>query len=190
MRSHAAVTRATRARTLRNLRSAHPGSPLWHSPRMAARTPHAATLGGSPEEVETRFFEALQKGDIDQLMACWADEDEITCIHPGGPRLLGAQAIRASFEALFAQREWRVRVEDARRVQTLGGAVHTFVLRLAIDLPDGPRAAHLAATQAYQKSPQGWRLVAHHASFAPLPAEPSEHAVAPAAEGAASHLLH
>jgi uncharacterized protein len=35
-------------------------------------------------------------------MAVWADDDEIVCVHPGGPRVVGAAAIRASFEAIFA----------------------------------------------------------------------------------------
>ena len=55
-----------------------------------------ATLGGTPDEIEATFYEALQSGDIEKLMACWADEDDIVCIHPGGPRLVGAGAIRAA----------------------------------------------------------------------------------------------
>ena len=39
---------------------------------------------GSPDEVEAQFYEALQRGDIEQLMALWADDDEIVCVHPGG----------------------------------------------------------------------------------------------------------
>ena len=57
----------------------------------------AATVGGSADEIEAAFYEALRLGDIDKLMACWADEDDIVCVHPGGPRIIGANAIRASF---------------------------------------------------------------------------------------------
>ncbi len=154
---------------------------------MPSRTPHAASFGGSPDEVESQFFEALQKGDITQLMACWADEDEIACIHPGGPRLLGAQAIRSSFEALFEHRELRLNVDEVRRVQTMGGAAHTLVVRISIDLPDGPREAHLVLTHAYQKTAQGWRLVVHHASAAPAP---TESASGMSAGSGSPYLLH
>ena len=35
----------------------------------------------------------------------------------------------------------------------------------ALDVaPDGPRSAWVIATNVYHKTPQGWRLVAHHAS--------------------------
>ncbi|HWI81551.1 YybH family protein, partial [Ramlibacter sp.] len=47
----------------------------------------AANLEGNADDVEAAFYEALQTGDIEKLMACWADEDEIVCIHPGGPRV-------------------------------------------------------------------------------------------------------
>ena len=68
-------------------------------PRDKART---AALMASPDEVEAQFYEALQHGDLEKLMAVWADDDEIVCVHPGGPRVVGNAAIRASFEAIFA----------------------------------------------------------------------------------------
>jgi ketosteroid isomerase-like protein len=56
-----------------------------------------ASLFSSPDDVEAAFYEALQKGDIDALMALWADDDEVVCVHPGGGgRLVGPAAIRAS----------------------------------------------------------------------------------------------
>ena len=68
--------------------------------------PHPSTrvaaLGVSPDETEAAFYDALQRGDIELLMACWAEDDDIVCVQPGGPRLLGAGAIRAAFEAMFA----------------------------------------------------------------------------------------
>ncbi len=33
--------------------------------------------GGSPDETEAMFYEALQKGDVDLLMSCWAEDDEM-----------------------------------------------------------------------------------------------------------------
>src|SRR5438132_1259426 len=50
----------------------------------------AANLDGDADEIEAAFYDALQNGDLEKLMACWADEDEIVCIHPGGPREGGA----------------------------------------------------------------------------------------------------
>ncbi|OOG58332.1 nuclear transport factor 2 family protein [Polaromonas sp. C04] len=124
----------------------------------------AATVGGSADDIEAAFYEALQTADIDKLMACWADEDEIVCIHPGGPRLIGGAAIRASFDAIFANGSIRARPERVRRVESLASAVHSLVERIEVMTPEGPGEAYVIATNVYQRFAQGWRLVAHHAS--------------------------
>ena len=45
----------------------------------------------SADDIEQQFYEALQQGDIERLMAAWSDDDDIACIHPGGPRVVGAR---------------------------------------------------------------------------------------------------
>jgi ketosteroid isomerase-like protein len=126
---------------------------------------------GSADDVEAAFYEALQSGNIDQLMACWADEDDIVCVHPGGARLRGAGAIRASFEAMFANGTIRARPERISRVDAMAACVHSLVERIDILGPDGPAQAYVTATNVYHKTAQGWRMVAHHASPG-LPEDP------------------
>ena len=124
----------------------------------------AAVLGGSADDVEAAFYEALQRGDIDALMACWADEDDIVCVHPGGPRLVGAAAIRGAFEAMFGRGAIRATPERVRRIDALGAAVHNVLERVDLLTPEGPQHAWVVATNVYLKTTQGWRLAAHHAS--------------------------
>jgi len=126
------------------------------------KAPHA--LLGSPDDIEGQLYEALQRGDIDKLMALWSDDDEIACVHPGGPRLIGAAAIRASFEAIFANGAINAVPERVRRVATHSCAVHSVLERVEVMSADGPQAAWVIATNVYVKGAQGWRLVAHHAS--------------------------
>jgi len=57
----------------------------------------AATLGGTADDVEAAFYEALHTADLPKLRACWAEEEDIVCVHPGGPRLIGPGAIRSAF---------------------------------------------------------------------------------------------
>jgi ketosteroid isomerase-like protein len=131
---------------------------------MAKSKLQAANLEGNADEVETAFYDALQSGDIDKLMACWADEDDIVCVHPGGPRMVGAPAIRAAFEAMFANGSIRAWPERRRKVESLGSAVHHLVERIELLGPEGPRNAWVVATNVYHKTAQGWRMVVHHAS--------------------------
>jgi len=121
-------------------------------------------LLGSPDEIENQFYEALQRGDIDKLMAVWSDDDEIACVHPGGPRLIGAAAIRASFEAIFSNGAIDAQPEKVRRVISHSSAVHSVLERVQVMSSDGPQSAWVIATNVYLKGAQGWRLVAHHAS--------------------------
>ena len=127
------------------------------------RTPPPTADG--PDDVEARFYEALRRGDLELLMSLWADDDEAVCVHPGGPRLVGAPAIRASFGAIFANGAIPVVPEQVRRLEWHGGAVHHLVER--IDVPGergSTQAAWVIASNVYVKTAQGWRIAAHHAS--------------------------
>ena len=107
---------------------------------------------------------ASSAGDIDKLMACWADEDDIVCVHPGGSRLLGAGAIRTAFEAMFAHGSIRAHAEKVRKVESMGASLHSVLERIEVMTEEGPRHAYVIASNVYHKTAQGWRLVAHHAS--------------------------
>jgi uncharacterized protein (TIGR02246 family) len=130
-------------------------------PRDKART---AALLASPDDVEAQFYEALQQADLDKLMAVWSDDDEIACVHPGGPRISGFAAIRSSFAAIFANGAITLQPQGVRRLQTLGCAVHHLVEQVSVVDAQGGRSAWVLATNVYVKTAMGWRMVAHHAS--------------------------
>ncbi|WP_353236562.1 nuclear transport factor 2 family protein [Diaphorobacter ruginosibacter] len=150
---------------------------------MKRSSTRAALLAGSPEEVETAFYEALQSADVERLMACWSDDDDVFCIHPGSAaRVVGVGAIREVFTAMLERGGLDVRVSDIVRMQALTSAVHSVVEHVLVRLPDGPHEALVFATNVYQKTPQGWRIVAHHASTG-KPGDGGTHA-------APVHVLH
>jgi ketosteroid isomerase-like protein len=128
-----------------------------------ARPKPSAPLA-SPDDIEQQFYEALQHGDIDRLMAVWSDDEEISCVHPGGPRVVGAVAIRATFESMFSNGTIDARPEKVRRLQTHACAVHSVLEHVRLMTSEGPQSAWVVATNVYVKAAQGWRLVAHHAS--------------------------
>ncbi|MDD2926249.1 nuclear transport factor 2 family protein [Rhodoferax sp.] len=124
----------------------------------------SATVAGSADETEANFYEALQTGDLERLMACWADEDEVICVHPGGPRLVGLGAVRAAFDAVLSNGSIRIQVEALRKIESMTSAVHSVRERIEVLTSEGPVEAYALATNVYYKTAQGWRLVAHHAS--------------------------
>ena len=119
---------------------------------------------GTPDDTEAAFYEALQQGDMDRLMACWNDEDDIVCVHPGGPRLVGHAEVRAGFEALFANGRVIAHPEIVRRAEAGVCSVHSVIERVDILTDDGVQHAWVVATNVYVKTAQGWRMVVHHAS--------------------------
>jgi ketosteroid isomerase-like protein len=118
----------------------------------------------SPDEIEQQFYEALQRGDIERLMSVWSDDEEISCVHPSGPRVVGASAIRAAFESIFGNGAVNAQPEKVRRVQSHSCSVHSVLEHVRIMTAEGPQSAWVVATNVYVKGAQGWRLVAHHAS--------------------------
>jgi ketosteroid isomerase-like protein len=119
---------------------------------------------GNADDIEAAFYEALQNGDIEKLMACWGDEDDIVCVHPGGARLVGPAAIRATFDAMFSNGTIRAQAIKVRKVETMSASVHSVLERIEVLTEEGPRHAYVIATNVYHKTAQGWRMVAHHAS--------------------------
>jgi ketosteroid isomerase-like protein len=147
-----------------------------------------AALLASADDVEAQFYEALASADLALLMSLWSDDDDVACVHPGGPRVAGHAAVRASFEALFANGAIAVRAHRVRRVESAGCSIHHVTERVDIRTAEGPRTAWVLATNVYFKTAQGWRLVLHHAS----PGTPDDAAQEPGARAAPgpSSTLH
>ncbi len=131
-------------------------------------------LHATPEAVESAFYEALEAGDVDALMDVWSDDDEVVCIHPGGPRLVGHRAIAASWREILANGPIAVRASEPHALQASLAAVHSVLSRvMAYARPGGGRggappqavAVNLLVTHVFFKDAQGWRMVLHHASI-------------------------
>jgi ketosteroid isomerase-like protein len=125
---------------------------------------HTIHPSATADDTENAFYDALQHADLERLMACWADEEDIVCVHPGGPRLVGSVAIRAAFETLFANGSVKVQPERVKRVEADSFSVHSVVERVELLGDDGMLNAWVVATNVYANTEQGWRLVLHHAS--------------------------
>lgn len=126
-----------------------------------------SVLYPTPQDAEAAFYEALERGDLDAMMNVWADEEEIYCIHPGGARLVGHASIREAFRQIFTSGQ-RMQVQVGHQIQTHGMMLAIHCVHEFISVPGQGRAANpMVATNVYQRTGNGWRMVAHHASPAP-----------------------
>jgi ketosteroid isomerase-like protein len=123
----------------------------------------------TPQEAETAFYEAFEKSDLDAMMAVWADDDEIVCVHPGGPRLTGPEQIREAWRRMFASGQTlRFKLRDPHAMNGMTVVVHSVYEQISAG-GDSPRQP-IIATNVYMRSESGWRMIVHHAS--PAPATP------------------
>jgi ketosteroid isomerase-like protein len=130
-----------------------------------------ATIFTSAQDAENAFYEALARGDLDLMMAVWADDEEIVCVHPGAQRLVGQEQVRDSWRKILSGGAG-LGVHISQQVALAGAmvAVHSVQENLT---PPGEKqsAGPVVATNVYLRSGAGWRMVAHHASPSPGQAE-------------------
>jgi ketosteroid isomerase-like protein len=121
----------------------------------------------SPDAVAGAFYEAVEARDVEAMMAVWADDEDIVCVHPGGPRLVGFESVRASWEHLFGGgQRLRFHLEAPVVFETVGMAVQTVIEYIVIDDEPRPRGVAIA-TNVFLRTPTGWRMVMHHSSSMP-----------------------
>jgi ketosteroid isomerase-like protein len=125
----------------------------------------------TPQDAETAFYEALERADLEAMMEVWAEDEEIVCVHPGGPRLTGYEQVRESWAQLFKARQ-RLQVRLASQVYVQGMMLSIHSVHENIAVAGEPKARPpMVATNVYLRTGNGWRLLVHHAS--PAPAAPA-----------------
>ena len=127
-------------------------------------------LFGSPQDAEAAFYEALAKADLEAMMAVWADDDDIYCVHPGGARITGMEQVRESWRQIFASGQTlRFQLREQQQVQGMMLSVHSVYEYITVAGEPRPRGP-VIATNVYLRTERGWRMVVHHASPAPATA--------------------
>lgn len=122
--------------------------------------------GSTPHDAEQAFYDALEKRDLEAMMSVWAAEEEVVCIHPGGPRLTGHEQVMAGWRQIFASKlELVFELQDQHCFQGAMLAIHIVHEHITL-LPEKHRAL-VVATNVYLLTGRGWRMILHHASLAP-----------------------
>ncbi|MGI9334714.1 MAG: YybH family protein [Gammaproteobacteria bacterium] len=119
---------------------------------------------GSPKDVELAFYEAFQGADLDAMRAVWDDGDDIVCVHPMGPKLVGYEAVMKSWSDILgsgAQLSFRV---DNIQIMADGGISVHCVHENITQGRHGELRGLVIATNVYRATDNGWRMVLHHGS--------------------------
>ena len=103
------------------------------------------------------FYAAFAAGDVAGMERLWADDDAISCIHPGWPAIVGRATVIGS---------WRDILQNPNRPQIVCAEPQAIIEGdsarvLCIEIVDGTA---LAATNQFRRIGNAWRLVHHQAS--------------------------
>ena len=118
----------------------------------------------SPQAAEAAFYDAFERRDLAAMANVWDHQAEVSCIHPGGPRLDDIDTILESWRAIFEGGQ-RLRFERVDIAPTSGAdiAVHCLYEVIRFGGRFGQQGV-VIATNVYRRTEQGWRMVVHHAS--------------------------
>jgi len=131
------------------------------------------------QDAENAFYEALERGDLEGMMAVWAEDEEIICVHPGGPRLSGPDEVRSSWARIFSAGAGpRVHITQQVAVTAMMIAVHSVHENFTVE-GDARAQVPVIATNVYLRTAAGWRMIVHHASPAPVQPPPTQPQEAP-----------
>lgn len=124
------------------------------------RIAHFAT----PEEAQAAFYEAIERADLAQMMAVWAEDDEIVCIHPGSKRHTGIADVRESWRQIFSHGSvLRFAVRHERTYPGRMLSVHS-VYEQVTHTRGAFAPTTVVATNIFVLSNRGWQMLVHHAS--------------------------
>jgi uncharacterized protein (TIGR02246 family) len=130
------------------------------------------------QDAENAFYDALERADLEGMMAVWSEDEEIVCVHPNGQRLAGQEQVREAWRQMFAGGP-NMRVRIAQQVVVSGMMVEVRSVHELITVAGEPRPQPpMLATNVYLRTPAGWRMAVHHASPAPEAAAPGPEAAA------------
>ncbi|MGW1010527.1 nuclear transport factor 2 family protein [Streptomyces termitum] len=149
-----------------------PGAPAHRAGTGPAAGPAADRV--AVEAANTAFYAAMEEGDFDGLKELWLDDGAtaISCVHPGWPVLTGRGEVLRSYALIMAHTDYIQFFLTDLRISLAGDtALVTCTENILSGGPAedgaelGPLVGQLVvATNAFRRTPEGWRIWSHHAS--------------------------
>jgi ketosteroid isomerase-like protein len=117
------------------------------------------------EAANAGFYRAFEALDLTAMDRVWAHGPHVKCVHPGWPLLVGWDAVRASWEQIFAgTEEMRFTLSDVRVAAVGDLAWVTCAENILSEVRGRVGVTVVLATNVFERVGGRWRLVHHHAS--------------------------
>lgn len=116
-------------------------------------------------EANARFYRAFETLDLGEMERVWSHSEDVKCVHPGWPLLTGWDAVRDSWKSIFENtEEMRFTLSDVRVVMQRGIAWVTCTENILSEVRGRISVTSVLATNLFERSADGWRMIHHHAS--------------------------
>lgn len=106
-------------------------------------------------DANEQFYDVFRRADVPGMLALWADDPRIACIHPGWAPLRGSEDVRTSWVDVLTSGPPQIVCSDP--------TVHVFgdvALVVCFEVMGDTR---LVATNVFMRVDGAWRLVHHQA---------------------------
>ncbi|WOJ90708.1 nuclear transport factor 2 family protein [Methylocapsa polymorpha] len=112
------------------------------------------------------YYHAFVTGDFAKMSGIWADDD-VSCIHPGWPVLIGRSAVLDSYREILRNPMQEPIEHRDHKTLVSGSEGRVFCVEIV-------GGAALAATNWFRRIDGAWRMIHHQASpIAALMEEPT-----------------
>ena len=129
---------------------------------------------GELEAANQHFYHAFETLELAEMDAVWVHADYVKCVHPGWPLLVGWDAVRESWRVIFANTaEMRFTLTDVAAAGNGRFGWVTCTENILSELRGRVSVTSILATNVFERTADGWRIVHHHASHV-VAAPPSE----------------
>jgi hypothetical protein len=119
--------------------------------------------------VNAGFYRALETLDAAAMDRMWLHEPWVRCVHPGWDLLVGWDRVKESFDQIFAGTRWIRVIPTGVDIKRFGEVAIVSCSENITATSDGDVGVATAqATNIFLRTPEGWRMINHHASPAPV----------------------
>lgn len=116
-------------------------------------------------EANARFYRAFETLDLGEMERVWSHGEHVKCVHPGWPLLTGWEAVRDSWKTIFENtQEMRFTLSDVQAVTERDVAWVTCTENILSEVRGRISVTSVLATNLFERVPDGWRMIHHHAS--------------------------
>ena len=115
------------------------------------------------------LYEAFEVADLDRMEAVWDDADDVRCIHPGWPALVGRARVMRSWSVLMANTSYIQFFLTGVTADVAGDvAVVTCEENILTGVDDAEHglggSQRVVSTNVFRRRGDDWLLWVHHGS--------------------------